>query len=124
VFVECPCLGRGCRVGVRRPAPFPRVPVECELGDDEDATLLVQDGPVHFTIGVDEYAQVDDLVAHVAGVALRIALPDAEVHQEPLIDVTGEIASDLDRAVADPLDNRAHGRLMGWEADGAKSRPG
>lgn len=92
-------------------ASFSGVAVECELGDDEESSLNVEEGEVHLVVLVGEDAQVDGFFEDVLQIGGGIALPYSEQDEESCSDLADGLVVDHDRGMGDALKDGAHDNL-------------
>lgn len=93
-------------VDIAGPVALARVPVEGELAHAEDLPLPQR--LVRPPLGVVEDAQRAHLVGEPVDLLDAVPPPHAEQHQHARPDLGDPLAPDLDRGLADPLDQRPH----------------
>src|ERR1700710_23199 len=92
------------RLDVAGSVALASVAIEGELADAEDLPLAQR--LVHPALGVVEDPQRPHLVGEAGGLLLPVAHADPEQHQHPRSDLGHPLALDVDRRLADPLDER------------------
>lgn len=87
---------------------FAAVAVEGELADEQDVSVGVEEGEVHFAVGVGEDAEVGDFFGDPFGVFGGVLFSDGEVDEQAGADPADGFVVDGDGGVGDALNDGSH----------------
>ena len=109
ILVQCArTIGWCCRIE-GRPAPFPHVAVEGELGHHEHRALHIEHRAIHgLAVLALEDAHVADLSRYVPHVGVLVIDRHANEREEASFDLADESVANAHAGLEHPLDNGPH----------------